>query len=442
MPPELFPIAVIVVLILLNGLFVAAEFAVAGVSRTAITQRAAQGNRRARVVEGILGSARNQDRYIATAQLGITFASLGLGMYGEHTVATWIYNWFDGGGFPTWIVSHTIASIIAIAIFTYFHIVIGEMIPKALALSNAERTALAVTPLMLWVKRLMFPLVLGLNGIGNGILRVFGIRRELNSDQYYTPMELQYIVRESGEAGQLRSDAAQFIDEVFEFGELRAKDAMVPRVTLSGIPLGAEPQEIRRILVEANHTRYPVFDGDLDDIVGMVHTKDLLILLREGRVLDATVVRKVPFVPQTSKLDVVLQAMREYRTQMVIVMDEQGGTAGVLTIEDLFEEIVGEITEEPAEDARVELPGEAAIEGTDRLEEAGEQIGLSLESDEVDTVSGLVMMLLDRAPVPGDRVTYRTVEIEVRTVEGRGVGEAVIRRLPEDQREEAPWKAE
>jgi CBS domain containing-hemolysin-like protein len=261
-----------------------------------------------------------------------------------------------------------------------------------------------------------------------------GVHRELSSDQYYTPEELQFIVRESGAGGQMRSDAARLLDEIFEFGELRAGEAMVSRVNITGIPLGATPAELRSLLTKANHTRYPVYGADLDDIVGMVHTKDLLVLLSKGGTLESSVVRPVPFIPKTSTLDVVLQSMREQRTQMAIVIDEQGGTAGLLTIEDLFEEIVGEMSEQPGERSIVEeLPGDARVEGTNRLDEAGDQLGIQLDNDDVDTVSGLVLMLLDRPPVEGDRVRSRTVEIEVRTVAGRGVGEAVIRRLPEDE---------
>jgi CBS domain containing-hemolysin-like protein len=437
MPSEAVTIVVITVLILLNGLFVAAEFAIAGVSRTAIDRRAATGNLSARVVKGILGSAQNQDRYIATAQLGITFASLGLGMYGEHTLAAWIYDGLEGEGRASWLASHAIASIVAIVILTYFHIVVGEMIPKALALSRAEGTALAVTPLMLWMKRLMYPLVLGLNGIGNVVLRLFGIRRELGAEQYYTPEELQFVVRESEEQGQIRSDAARLLDELFEFGALRAREAMVARVNVVGMPLGATPAEMREVLARANHTRYPVFDGDLDHILGMVHTKDVLVMLQESRALDAAMVRPVPFVPQTSTLDVVLRAMREQRTQLAIVLDEHGGTAGLITIEDLFEEVVGDLDEQPQDIAAVSSvgPGEALVQGTTRLDEAGDALGLELDHEEVDTVSGLVLMVLDRPPVAGDRVRYRGVELEVRSVAGRGVGEALIRRV-------AGWDAE
>ncbi|HMO95573.1 MAG TPA: hemolysin family protein, partial [Tepidiformaceae bacterium] len=224
---------------------------------------------------------------------------------------------------------------------TYFHVVIGEMVPKALALQRAEQTAIAVTPVMLWIKRFLFPLVLLLNGTGNLVLRLLGVRRETTSEQYYTPEELQFIVRESGESGQLVDESARMLKELFEFGALHARDAMVPRVQVRGIPVGATTTEMRDIMRDEAHTRYPVYERDLDHIVGTLHVKDLLRIIGRRGALTRNDARPVPFLPETSKLDVVLDAMRKSRAQMVIVLDEQGGTAGIVTIEDLFDEVIG-----------------------------------------------------------------------------------------------------
>lgn len=428
---SLLPISVITLLIFLNGLFVAAEFAIAGAPRAAIERRAAQGHRVARLVCQILRDPRSQDRYIATAQLGITFASLGLGMYGEHVLAEWLAGRLTTLGTSRWIAAHTVASILAVSVLTYFHIVLGEMVPKSLALQQAERTALWVTRPMLTVQTLLYPLVIGLNGAGNGILRLMGINRQTASgQQYHTAEELQFIVQESQEGGLLRAETGQIVRDLLEFGDLTAGEVMVPRVQIIGIPLGAAPAEVAAILRTSRHTRYPVYDGDLDHIVGMIHIKDLLRRLVNGRSIEVRDTRPTPRVPETSTLDAVLAAMRRAQTQMVIVLDEYGGTAGIVTIEDLFEEVIGDIEEDESGHPPLyrDAAGSLRVAGTVRLDEVGEHLGLPLEHAEVNTVSGLVLALLGRPPVVGDAVVYNTVRFEVTAVEGHGVKECTATR--------------
>jgi CBS domain containing-hemolysin-like protein len=309
----LIPTAIITLLILLNALFVAAEFAIVGAPRAAIERRAANGERLARLVHQVLQDPRRQDRFIATAQLGITLASLGLGMYGEHVLAEGIAHYLEMAGLSSgsWIAAHTVASITAVAILTYFHIVVGEMVPKSLALQSAEKTALWITPLMQALKFAMYPFVVGLNALGNGILRMAGInRQEGSSDHLYSPEELALIVAESQEGGLLRAEAGNMVRELFEFGDLTAREAMVPRVKVGGIPLGASAEDVRALVAEKPHTRYPVYDGDLDHIVGLVHIKDLVRLLSKGAPITPEEVRQIPYVPETTPLDVVLARSR------------------------------------------------------------------------------------------------------------------------------------
>ena len=420
---------IITALILLNGIFVAAEFAIVGAPRAAIDARAARGNRLALSVQTILRDPVQQDRYIATAQLGITVASLGLGMYGEHVLADWIYHQLAAAGAPSWLVSHTLASVAAIAILTYFHIVVGEMIPKSVALQKAEQMALWITPPMLWIKTLVFPIVYLLNGIGNAILSRVGVNRQVQStEQYYTPEELQLIVQESEELGAIRAESGQMLQVLFDFANLTAGEVMVPRVKVTGLPLGTPPSGIRALLGRAAHTRYPVIEKDLDHIVGMIHIKDLLRLLLRNEPVGQAHARPLPIVPETAPLDAVLSTMRRERTQMVVVIDEHGGTAGVVTLEDLFEEVTGDIDEGPGSapapyrdgDGRLRVPG------TTRLDELGQAFDLDLEHEDVDSVSGLVLTLLGRAPAVGDSVRYDRLQIDVTAVKGKGVEEAAV----------------
>ena len=420
---------IITALILLNGIFVAAEFAIVGAPRAAIDAKAQSGNRLARAVQRVLEDPKQQDLYIATAQLGITVASLGLGMYGEHVLADGLYSLLGDHGLPQWLVSHGVASTVAVAILTYFHIVVGEMVPKSVALQRAEQMALWITPPMLWIRNALFPFVVSLNALGNVVLKMLGVNRQAQSaDEYYTAEELQLIVQESEDLGAIRAEAGQMLQELFEFGDLTAGEAMVPRVRVVGMPLGTTPDQIRLLLGQAPHTRYPVYEGDLDHIIGMVHIRDLLRVLLREESIRRTHARPLPLVPETAPLDSVLSTMRQERTQMVIVLDEHGGTSGVVTLQDLFEEVVGEIEEGPATAPQIyrDANGRLRVPGTMRLDELGQQFDLDLEHEDVDSVSGLILTLLGRPPAVGDIVRYERLLIEVTAVKGHGVDECAV----------------
>jgi CBS domain containing-hemolysin-like protein len=302
------------------------------------------------------------------------------------------------------------------------------MVPKALALQKAHKTALYVSPLIRGLQHVILPLVVSLNAVGNRLLRLAGIeRREVDRERYHTAEELQFIVRESQEGGMLRGEAGEILRDLFEFGDRTAGEVMVPRVLLTGIPVGAEPDELRAIVRSHPHTRYPVYSGDLDNIIGSLHIKEILRHLVSNQPIAARDARALPYVPGPAYLDEVLAAMRRFRAQMAIVMDQHGGTAGLVTIEDLFEEVVGDIEEGRARTAIVrEADGRVRVRGTVRLDEAGEALGSSIEYQKVTTISGLVLLLLNRPAQAGDVVTWRNVRIEVVSIAGRGVGEAVL----------------
>lgn len=426
-------IGLIVGLIVLNGIYVAAEFAIVGARKSAIDDMVRAGSRGAARVAAILADRRLQDRYIATAQLGITLASLGLGMYGETALAGWLTGALGGTGLPVWLVSHAAASSIAILLLTYFHIVLGEMVPKAIALTHAERAAVWLTPAMEATRLAAYPLIAALNGIGNLLLRLLRLHGP-DTAHVHTAAELQYIVRASEEGGALPHEAADVMEELLEFGQLTAGEVMVPRVRVRGVELGCPIPEIAAILGASPHTRYPVYVGDLDHIVGTIHIKDVLRRTRQGRPILQADIHPVPFIPETSTLDKVLTAMRAWHTQMVIVMDEHGGTAGLLTVEDVFEEVVGDIDEDTPGAHRPAIyrdaDGNLCAAGTVRVDEIGEELDIELEHEDVDTLSGLVLALLDRPPRIGDMVTYRAVEVRVTAVEGHGVAECVVTLLP------------
>ena len=329
--------------------------------------------------------------------------------------------------------AHSLASVVAVAILTYFHIVLGEMVPKSVALQRAQRTVLWVVPVIRAVQLAMYPLVLLLNGLGNALLRIIGIRREQGSHEHYrTPEELAYLVRETAAGGQLRRESALVVQELFDFGALTAVEVMVPRVHVVGLPLGAGREAIREALLAHPHTRYPVYDGTLERILGMLHVKDLLRSLATGTPLALDQVRPVAFIPPTARTDQVLAAMNESRSQLAVVLDEHGGTRGIVTVEDLFEEIVGEFGEDREGHAELHMDDEGRLHaaGTVRLERLGTKLGLVLEHEEVDTVGGLVLALLGRPPAAGDIVVYDGIGLKVVAVEGHGVEEVVAWCMP------------
>lgn len=431
---KLVSVLVILLLVMVNALFVAAEFAIVSVPRTTVESRAQKGDRLSRIVLSILRDGRRRDRYIATAQFGISIASLLLGMYGEHALAAWIDSGLErlGMGEGAWLTAHGVASVLAVVVLTYFHIVLGEMIPKSISLQRPDRTARLVTPVLLAVQAVARPLIAALTYAGNALLRLVGVNRhELSHEHVRTPEELRFIVRESQAGGMLRRESAAVVQELLDFGDLTAGEVMVPRVRVTGLRVGMPFDEVVRIVRRHPHTRYPIYRGDLDHIVGMVHIKDLFRRLRSRRNVHENDAREVPFVPETSPIDEVMAALRAARTQMAVVMDEHGGTAGIVTIEDMFEEVVGDIEESAGRRPEMyrDEQGRARVEGTVRVEEVGEYLGVVLEHDEVDSVSGLVLDLLGRPPVVGDVVEYDDVRFEVTAVAGHGVAEAAATLL-------------
>jgi CBS domain containing-hemolysin-like protein len=300
------------------------------------------------------------------------------------------------------------------------------MIPKSIALAQTERTARTVFLPMRIVTLAFYPFVVGLSVVGTACLRLLGIRRQQNPvERAYTPAELQIIVEESEEGGALRAESGRLLRELFEFGDRTAGEAMVPRVRVAGIPLGASPAVVRRLISGYRRTRYPVYDGDLDHIIGMMHAKEILRRLMQDAAITAADTRPIPAVPATATLDVVLETMQKTRAHLAVVIDEHGGTEGIVSLEDLFEEVVGEIDEgvPVAPSLQANPDGSVTAAGTLRLDELGASFNLDLEHEEVDSVSGLVLERLGRPPVVGDVVDYGRIRLQVTGISGRGVKE-------------------
>lgn len=424
------------VFILINAIFVAAEFALIAAPKLSLERKSTSGDRLASHVLKVIKSPVRQDRYVATAQLGITLASLGLGMFGEHAMAAIFETWI--GVSLSDATRAATATALSLAILTVGHIVLGEMLPKGMALQNPVAVARwAHWPMQVTLVAL-YPFVVGLNNIANLTLRLVGVRRQENAhEQLYTPEELQLIVEESERGGTIRGESGKILRELFEFGDLTASQVMVPRVRVVGIRLGTTPDDVRRIVLEHRRTRYAIYDGDLDHIVGMLHAKDLLRRIIENQPIVASMVRRIPVVPESASLDDVLATLQDSRAHMALVIDEHGGTAGILNLEDLFEEVVGDIEEgaPSAPDIAPSADGTARVAGTLRLDELGQYFNVDLEHEEVESVSGLVLAQLGRPPVVGDVIEYERIRVEVTATSGRGVKDARVALLPADHGE-------
>lgn len=433
-------IFIILLLIVLNGLFVAAEFALLGAPRAALEQMAASGNMVARHITQVLKTPRLQDRYIATAQLGITFASLGLGMYGEHAVAGWLHEWLGQYGWSSWLAAHGAASILSVAVLTYLHIVLGEMVPKALSLQYAAKLCIIVTMPMYVIQLCLYPLVVGMNTLGNFFLGLLGVDRNESKSHYHSAEELQYIIEESHENGALPQESGRIMDGLFDLEDLYVHQVMTPRVRIDAIPEGAGHEEIREIVRKTRRTRYPVYRGDLDHVVGMVHARDLFRMMFLGESLGSGYIHSIPRVPKTVKFDNVVEIMRKDNVRLAIILDEHGGTSGLLTMTDVFSEVMG--WDRGRIRVLTELPRDAVgfscdVSGLARIEELGEALDMDLQNDEVDTVGGLILNLLQSPAREGDVVGYHGLEFKVTRTENGGVERCTVTRITPLMREDA-----
>ncbi len=439
------PVAIIAALIFFNGLFVAVEFAVVASSATRMAQLAKEGSASAARVMLILTDTRWQTRFIIMAQLGITLSSLGLGMYGEHTIAAWILALLDQyrerNEFVTVATAHSLASVLAIGFMTYLHVVLGEVMPKSLALQAPEATALRVVGPVAVIERICSPLIYILNAIARALIRAVGIPERDAHDRMISPQELERIVEESFEEGLIEPSEQLYIENILDMRERTVGQVMTPRTRIVGISADETEERILSFICQSNHSRYPIYEGNLDQISGILHVKDLARhRLNGSRPLDVRNMaqrRPVIVVPETLSLDLMLQRFREERGALAVVIDEFGGTAGIVTLEDLLEEVVGEIQDEfDIERAPFELitTRQLRVDGSLLLHELNQHFDIDFTDEEVDTVGGLIMAHLGRIPEVGDTVELNGVYYTVESVEGRAVDSALV-ELPESTSE-------
>lgn len=431
---------IIAALILLNGMFVAAEFAIIGVRPTRIAQLALEGHGTAKRVQRILNNPAQVDRYIASAQLGITLASLGLGMIGEPAIAHLIEPFLHDTLHISEDILHTVSFFIALGLITYLHVVIGEMVPKSLALQSAERVVFALSTPMFIMQGIFSWAITGLNKIGVLVLRLLRIPPPTEGDRLHTSDELELIISDSVVGGMVDKDEQELLHNIFDFTELTVGQIMIPRPKIDAVSVDITKEKLFQNMFNSIHNRFPVYEGDLDHILGIIHLKDLVHLHLDNAPFDLkSLIHEVPFIPEGLPADELLQMLKRRHIHMAIVIDEYGGTAGLVTLEDLVEEVVGEVRDEfdlNEQDhiTRVE-PGHLVVLGTTRLDELEKFIpGLDFENvEEVDTIGGLMVSHMPLPPQVGGEIIVDGIRFRAEEVDGLAVEQVAVFFEPEEK---------
>jgi putative hemolysin len=414
-------------LILLNGYFVAAEYALVTARRTRMQELAEQGNRRARAVLKIVA---DPPRFIAAMQLGVTGTSLAIGALGEQALA----RVFDP------IFASVIAFALAFLIITFLHVVVGELVPKGVALGYSERTALAVSSPVRGFFVVFKPLIWVLQRSSDWILRALGLTPPGGEMEVYSEAELKMLLSRSREEGEIEEQEQEMLYKVFDFADKEVSAVMVPRPEVVALSIDLPPEEALAAVIESPYTRYPVYRDSIDQVVGILHVRDLFSALND-RGLQAVrldqILRPAHIVPETKDLAALLAEFRRTNQHMAIVVDEYGELEGIVTLEDLLEEIVGEIEDEfdlPDESVERLEDGRVRIHGTFPVDDFNEQFGQSLPVEDYHTIGGFVFGLLGRQPEPGDEAAHDGCRFKVLEVEGSRI-ERVEVQLEQPPRE-------
>lgn len=424
----------VVFLVLLNGFFVAAEFSLVKVRQTRLAQLVSEGNNKsARYAQKV---SQQLDAYLSACQLGITLASLGLGWVGEPAIAHYVEPMMAFFHLPQYLVS-PISLAIAFGIITFLHIVFGELAPKSLAIQKAEATSLwTAAPLMFFYK-LSYPLIWLLNGAANLFIRRLGIEPATENDSAHTEEEIRLLVNQSHKSGHIDQTEMALVDNVFEFSERLAREIMIPRIDMLCLYDDNTFEENLQIMRESRHSRFPVAHEDKDRLIGFVHTSDFyLSALTTGKAELKDFLRPLLTVPESMEISHVLRLMQKRRSQLAIVIDEYGGTAGLLTMEDILEEIVGDIQDEFDEHERPEIEESSnnvlSVSGKTLLTELNDYITIEVVSDEVDTIAGWLYSQLNEEVANGKAVMFQGYLFTISELENHRITRVGIAYVGED----------
>ncbi|EGG38480.1 hemolysin family protein [Paenibacillus sp. HGF5] len=425
--PSLISLTLVLILVLLNGFFVSAELAFVKVKSSRIDALVEEGHRRAQFAQNIL---KNLDGYISACQFGITIVSIGLGWIGERTISAMITPWFNGIGWSNTAV-HAVSLVLAFILIALMHIVFGALAPKTVAVRKAEQiTLLSAGPLRVFYT-IMFPFIWFANGLSNNVLRIFRMKPVVERN-VHTEEELRDMMKESSESGLMDSTEMTLVDNIFEFADTTAREIMIPRTEMICLYNNLSLEENLKIASEGMRTRYPICDEDKDHIIGFIHIKDLM----RGFAGDQlSLIRPIIAVPESIKISELLRRMQRSKTQIAILIDEYGGTSGLVTLEDIMEEIVGEIQDEFDEERPgIEKVGEDeySIDGLMLIDEINDQFGLNVDTEDYDTIGGWLSARLEvLLPHKGQSVLYEDCRFVIEETENKRISR--IRLIRQEQ---------
>lgn len=416
----LIPILVILILVLVNGVFVAAEFSLVGSRRSRLQSLVEDGSKTATWLLGVFDRPTGKDAYIAVAQLGITLASIGLGMYGEPAVATWLYGPFESWGLST-DAAHIAGFAIALGGITYMHVVFGEMIPKALALQGPEEVSIRVNPVMRVFGKLFRPMVVVLNAIAFGLMRLLRIPEPDQSLSLYTSAELEIVTDEAADNGQLGAMQRDLIHNIFDLDERSARELMTSRGQVETIDIAESSEAIAERILASPRSRYPVVDGDLDHVMGVLHIKDFIRAREQESAGDLrSLLRRLPTVAATTSAEHLLQRFKRDRTHASLVVDEFGSAIGLVTLDDIIAEVMDDAIADSAKAVHHD-DGSVSLDGETTLTELLDDHGLEFAHPEVTTLAGLVLAEYGSTPQVGVAVDFQGRRLLVEQVEGRKI---------------------
>ncbi len=427
----LFTILFLIVLTLFEAFFVAAEIALVSIRRSRVEQLVEEGKPGARRVRRLLD---DPGRFLAVSQLGLTFIGFLASAFAAVSLADGLATVLTDTGMDTG-TAGVVALVVVTVVLALFTIVFAELVPKSLALANNERFALVLSGPLDFLGRLLGPLVAALTAITRGVTRLFGA--EVTSEAQITAEELRLIVERGGEQGILEAEEEQMINAVIELGDRRLHEVMVPRIAIVALPASSTFDDAIDTVIDEGHSRVPVYQNSMDEVIGILYAKDLLPFLKSDvaqRPDLRTLLRTPVFVPESMSIDDLLHEFQRRKVHIAIVLDEYGGTAGLVTIEDLLEEIVGEIQDEyDVEEPLVESLGEdrARVDGRASVDDLLDLWDLKIpleDDDEYDTVGGLVYHRIGGVPTPGDEVHVDGLRLTVETTDGRRVGKVLVVR--------------
>ena len=413
----------IIALLALNGFFVAAEFSVVRSRRSRLEAMARGGDTKARLV---LRATASLARLLSASQFGITLASIGIGALAEETLGTIFEHYFTTVPLPVRIGAAGLGTACALAVVTYGHVVFGELAPRGATINNPERVARWLVPGLVAFAWITKPFTWVLNRSAELVLKPFGLKPGSAEENVHSADELRILVEQSQEVGVLERQDAALIEGVFEFSEKNAREVMTPRTAIDALSVDTGLEETMSFVIETQRSRYPVYEDSIDNVIGLVLAKDLIPVLRDPppRFTVADVMRPVHVVPGSREVEEVLADFKRLKAHMAVVLDEYGGTAGIVTMEDLLEEIVGEILDEhddPEQLAASASDADVLVPGFTNIGELNERFGLELPDDEYTTIGGYVFGALGRVPVAGDRVTASNVVFSVKSMNGRRI---------------------